>query len=73
MLFPRIFLLLSSKLFKSAYHAETGVARFNDIVNISVTCCVVWVAEQVVVFGYLLLFDFSTKHIIFNRLELFRI
>ena len=46
---PWILLLLSRKLFKSTDDAESGVARFDNVVDISVACSIVWIAEQVVV------------------------
>jgi hypothetical protein len=36
MLLPWVFLLLAGQLLKSAYHAEACVARFDDIVYVSV-------------------------------------
>ena len=46
--------LLGSELLKGADDAETGVARFDHIVDIAVAGCVVGVAEEFVVFVFFL-------------------
>ena len=49
MFLPRILLLFSRKLLESPDDAETCVARFDDIVDVAVSCCIVRVAEEIVV------------------------
>lgn len=45
---------LGGELLKSADYAETSVAGFDYIVDVAVLCCIVGVAEELVVFGFLL-------------------
>lgn len=53
MFLSRIALSLRSELFESPDHAETCIARFDDIIDVTVACGLVRVAEQVVVFLFL--------------------
>ena len=48
MFLPRILLLLACELFKGADHAEASVARLDHVVDVSVACGIVWVAEGAV-------------------------
>ena len=54
MFLGRIGHALGGKLLKSADDAETGVAGLDDIVDVTVAGCIVGVAEQLVVFRFLL-------------------
>ena len=47
--------LLGSELLESADNTESCVARLDDVIDISVTCCIVGVAEEFVVLCLLLL------------------
>ena len=55
MFLPRIFLLLAGELLEGADHAEACVARLDHIIDVSVACGIVRIAEKVVVFLLLLL------------------
>lgn len=57
MFLGRVGEFLCGELLKSADHAETGVARLDDIINVAVACSIVGVAEQFVV---LFFFSLST-------------
>jgi len=46
--------LLGSELLESADNTESCVARLDDVIDISVTCCIVGVAEEFVVLCFLL-------------------
>ena len=57
MLFGRIALLLGGEHLKGADHAEAGVARFDDVVDVAVLSSVVGVGEKVGVFLFLLFLE----------------
>ena len=50
-----IFDTLVVKLFKGTNHTETGVAWFDDIVDVTLVGGIVWIAEELLVLGLLLL------------------
>ena len=54
MFLPRILLLLACELLKGADHTEASVARLDHVVDVSVACCILRVAEKGVVFLLLL-------------------
>ena len=73
MFLPRVFLSFAVKLFQCPDYAETGIARLDDIINVTITCSIVRVAEQVIVFRYLPLCGFSPFFIVLKGLDLFGI
>ena len=52
MFLSRVDNLFGSQLLQGAYNAEAGVSGLDNIVDVSVTGCIVRVAEQFVVFGF---------------------
>ena len=54
MFLPWVLLLLACELLEGADHAEACVAWLDHIIDVSVACCIVRVAEKVVVFLLLL-------------------
>ena len=54
MFLGRVDHFLGGKLLESADDAEAGVARLDDVVDVAVASCIVGVAEQLVVFLFLL-------------------
>ena len=50
-------LLLARKLLESAADAETGVPRLDNVVDVSLLGCLVRVAEEILIFLFLFLFD----------------
>src|SRR5574344_548519 len=52
MLFHWQRILLCRKCLKSTNYAETGVTRFNDVINITKFGCIVWICELIVVFFF---------------------
>ena len=57
MLLGWILQTLVTEFLQGADDTETGVARFNDIVNVTLVCSIVWVAEEVFVLLLLLSYD----------------
>ena len=49
MLLPWILLLLSRQLLERPDDAEPCVSRLDDIVDITVACCIVWISDKVVI------------------------
>ena len=53
MLLGRQALTLCSELGQTAADAETSIARFDDIVDVTILCSLVWSSEQVVILIFL--------------------
>ena len=69
MLLGRNSLFLAGKLLERAYYTESGVPRFNDIVNVSHFGSLVRVAEEVIVLVLLLFCEFCLLLRILHGLE----
>ena len=70
MLLGRKCLFLACELLECANDTESGVPRFNDIVNVAHLGCLIRVAEEVIVLVLLLLGEFCSLFRIFYGLEL---
>ena len=57
MLLGRVCLLLAGELLKGADYAEPCVAWLDDIIDVAITCCLVRIAEKIVVLFLLLFCD----------------
>ena len=69
----RLFHFLVFQLHKCADDAETGVRRLNDVVDIAECCRIVWIAEELVIFFFLLFLNFCPFCRVTFRLEFLRI
>ena len=71
MLIPRILKFLVCKLLECPDHAETGVARLDDIIDIAIGSCIVRVAEEAVLFLLLFTLYFKTLLCVSNLVKFF--
>ena len=69
MLLGRKCLFLACELLECANDTESGVPRFNDIINVAHLGCLIRIAEEVVVLVLLLLGEFCPLFRVFDGLE----
>ncbi len=59
MLLGRVLQFLGLQLLQCTDNPETGVARFDHIIDVSITCCHIWIGEEVVVLFLFFVHQFS--------------
>ena len=69
MLLPRVLLLLACQLLEGSYDTEAGVAWFDHVIDVTIACSVVRVAEEIIVFLLLLLCSLGALICIVNGVD----